>query len=130
MPLMTKEQARQLNALQLAFIGDTVCDLIARTHLMYSGLPVKSMHGRAAGVVNARAQAQQLDAVAHLLDETENAIVQRARNAHPDHSIPRNATREEYLKATAFEAVMGYLYLTGQMLRAQKLFSLSRIEKE
>ena len=129
MPLMSKEQAGQLNALQLAFIGDTVCDLIARTNLMFSGLPVKEMHAGATRMVNARAQAAQLEAIQHLLDAEENAIIQRARNAHPGHSIPQAASREEYLKATGFEALMGYLYLTGQMVRAQKLFELSRIKE-
>ena len=129
MPLMSKEQAGQLNALQLAFIGDTVCDLIARTNLMFSGLPVKEMHAGATRMVNARAQAAQLEDIQHLLDAEENAIIQRARNAHPGHSIPQAASREEYLKATGFEALMGYLYLTGQMVRAQKLFELSRIKE-
>jgi len=118
-----------MSALQLAFIGDTVCDLLARTELMFSGLPVREMHGRASGMVNARAQAVQLDAVYHLLDEEEREIVQRARNAHPGHSLPPAASREEYMKATGFEAVMGFLYLTGQMLRAQKLFKLSRMKE-
>jgi len=127
MPLMTLSQAYRLPALQLAFMGDTVCDLMARTGLMFTDQPVKSMHAAAAQRVNARAQAAQLDAIAHLLDNKETDIVQRARNSHPGHSIPQAATREEYLKATAFEALMGYLYLTGQMLRAQKLFELSRL---
>ena len=127
MPLMTNERAYRLPALQLAFIGDTVCDLLARTGLMFTDYPIKEMHAKASGIVNARAQARQLDCIMHLLDETENDIVSRARNAHVGHTIPAAATREEYLKATAFEAVMGYLYLTGQMLRAQKLFELSNL---
>lgn len=129
MPLMNKEQAYRLPALQLAFIGDTVCDLIARTELMFSDYPIREMHAHATRVVNARAQAAQLDAVVHLLDEDEADVVARARNAHVGHTIPQAATREEYLKATAFEALMGYLYLTGQMLRAQKLFELSNIKE-
>ena len=60
MPLMTKQKARQLNGLQLAYMGDTVCDLIARTQTMFSGKPVKEMHADATARVNARAQAEQM----------------------------------------------------------------------
>ena len=127
--LMSKQQAYGLPALQLAFIGDTVCDLLARTELMFTDLPVREMHRSASSVVNARAQAEQLGRIRHLLDEDESEIVLRARNAHPGHTMPQAATREEYMAATGFEALMGYLYLTGQMLRAQKLFQLSKLKE-
>ena len=55
MPLMTQQQARQLSALQLAFMGDTVCDLLTRSELMFTTLPVKQMHQNATQIVNARA---------------------------------------------------------------------------
>lgn len=129
MPLMDKQAAYQLPALQLAFIGDTVCDLLVRTELVLSPGVVREMHTRAAATVNARFQAGQLDRIAHLLEAEEIDIVRRARNAHPGHSIPQAATREEYMKATAFEALMGYLYLTGDMRRAQRLYHLSRIKE-
>ena len=127
--LMDKPRAYRLPALQLAFIGDTVCDLLTRTELMFTSRPVGEMHARAASVVNARAQAAQLDRIAHLLGDEEREIVLRARNAHPGHNIPQAASREQYMKATAFEALMGYLYLTGQMRRAQELYHLSRIKE-
>lgn len=127
MPLMTKQQAYRLPALQLAFIGDTVCDLMTRTDLMFSCQPVKELHHRAAQVVNARAQAEQLARVERLLSEDERDIVLRARNAHPGHTLPHSASREQYMMATALEALMGYLYLTGQMRRAQTLYRLGNI---
>ena len=89
-------------------------------------LPVKQMHQSATQIVNARAQAAQLQAVRHLLTQEELDIVQRARNAHIGHHAPQTATPEEYLTATGFEALMGYLFLTGQMNRAQMLFRLGR----
>ena len=70
---------------------------------------------------------QQLQAVRHLLTQEELDIVQRARNAHIGHHAPQSATPEEYLTATGFEALMGYLFLTGQMNRAQMLFRLGRV---
>lgn len=127
MPLMTRQQARQLSALQLAFMGDTVCDLLTRSELMFTTLPVKQMHQSATQIVNARAQAAQLQAVRHLLTQEELDIVQRARNAHIGHHAPQSATPEEYLMATGFEALMGYLFLTGQISRAQMLYRLGRV---
>lgn len=129
MPLMTKTAAKQLNALQLAYMGDTVFDLLARTDLMFSDLHVKEMHAKVTQIVNAKAQANALNAVRHLLDEDERDIVRRARNVHLGHNIPHAASREEYMDATGFEALMGYLYLTGQMHRAQMLYKLSLIKE-
>ena len=129
MPLMTKTAAKQLNALQLAYMGDTVFDLLARTDLMFSDLHVKEMHAKVTQIVNAKAQANALNAVRHLLDEDERDIVRRARNVHLGHNIPHAASREEYMDATGFEALMGYLYLTGQMYRAQMLYKLSLIKE-
>lgn len=129
MPLMTKQAARQLSALQLAYMGDAIFDLLTRTELMFTDLHVKEMHAHATMVVNARAQARGLHQVRHLLDEEEIDIVRRARNAHLGHNIPHAASREEYLDATGYEALMGYLYLTGQMKRAQMLYKLSLIKE-
>ena len=129
MALMTRQQAYRLPALKLAFVGDTVCDLLIRTELMFRDDPVRETHRSATQVVNARAQASQLDAVDHLLNTDERDVVQRARNAHPAHSLPQAASREEYMKATAFKALMGYLYLSGQMRRAQTLFQLGRVKE-
>jgi len=129
MPLMTKAAAKRLNALQLAYMGDTVFDLLARTDLMFTDLHVKEMHGKVTQIVNAKAQANALNAIRYLLDEDECDIVRRARNVHLGHNIPHAASREEYLDATGFEALMGYLYLTGQMHRAQMLYKLSLIKE-
>ena len=129
MALMTKTAAKRLNALQLAYMGDTVFDLLARTDLMFTDLHVKEMHGKVTQIVNAKSQARALNAVRHLLDEDECDIIRRARNVHLGHNIPHAASREEYLDATCFEALMGYLYLTGQMHRAQMLYKLSLIKE-
>ena len=129
MPLMNREQALRLPALKLAFVGDTVCDLMVRTQQCFSSVPVREMHKEASSLVNAGAQAKQLDAIMHLLDEEEKQLVQRARNVRLHHTVPPAFTKEEYLKATAYEALMGYLFLTGRMHRAQKLFSLGCVKE-
>ena len=129
MPLMNKEQALRLPALKLAFVGDTVCDLMVRTQQCFSSVPVREMHKEASSLVNAGAQAKQLDSIMHLLDDEEQQLVQRARNVHLHHTVPQAFSKEEYLKATAYEALMGYLFLTGQMNRAQRLFSLGCVKE-
>jgi len=100
-----------------------------RTQQCFTAVPVRIMHKEASSLVNAGAQARQLDSIMHLLDEDEHELVQRARNVRLHHTVPPAFTKEEYLKATAFEALMGYLFLTGQMFRAQKLFSLGCIKE-
>ena len=84
MPLMTKEAARRLSALQLAFMGDTVCDLLTRTNLMFRDIKVKDMHVCATQVVNARAQAAALQSVRHLLDEDEADELERTWSQYPN----------------------------------------------
>ncbi|MBO4378547.1 MAG: ribonuclease III [Clostridia bacterium] len=126
---MNKEQALRLPALKLAFVGDTVCDLMVRTEQCFSSVPVREMHKEASSLVNAGAQAKQLDSIMHLLNEEEQQLVQRARNVRLHHTVPPAFSKEEYLKATAYEALMGYLFLTGQMHRAQKLFSLGCVKE-
>lgn len=129
-PLMTAAQARMLSALQLAFMGDTICDLLTRSRLMQTDSRVQLMHSKAAGIVNARAQARQLAKIMPLLEEEELQLVKRARNAHPGHTVPRGASREEYMLATAYEALLGYLYLTGNMNRAAFLYDCANKETE
>lgn len=124
MALMTEQRASLMSPLQLAFMGDSVCDMIARTELMFTDYRVKDMHAQKVARVNAKAQAKQLDAIMHMLTEAELAIVKRARNTRLSHTIPQAASREEYLKATGFEALIGYLYLIGQIDRARELFDL------
>ena len=104
MPLMTKQKARQLNGLQLAYMGDTVCDLIARTQTMFSGKPVKEMHADATARVNARAQAEQLRRIQHLLEEDERTLMIwriMLPEEHTGHGYGRAAVEEVIRRAKA-----------------------------
>ena len=56
-----------------------------------------------------------------LLSEEEAAVVRRGRNAHPHHSAPKSASAGEYAGATGLEALLGYLYVTGQGERLKEL---------
>ena len=126
---MTEETARLLSPLQLAYIGDTVWDLLIRTRLLYRGRNLRHMHQEAVTHVNAAAQAQALRKVEALTTEAENDILRRGRNAHARHPVPKNQNPADYAAATALEALIGYLYVTGQEERLLQLFDISQQEE-
>lgn len=120
-PRLSKEQARLLSPLQLAYVGDSVHALLVRTQLVQRNLPVKGMHLASNQAVSAVSQAKRLAALASCLTEEEWDIVKRGRNAHPHHGAPKSATSGEYAGATGLEAFLGYLYLTGDTERILEL---------
>lgn len=126
---MTEEAARLLNPLQLAFIGDTVWDLLVRTRLVYRGRNLRHLHQDAVARVNAAAQARALKRLEGVTTEAESDILRRGRNAHARHPVPKNQDPADYASATALEALVGYLYLTGQEERLLFLFDLSQQEE-
>lgn len=105
---------RMLNPLVLAYIGDTIYDLFVRTFLIHRyDTSVHQLHIKSISYVQASSQAAILDSISSLLTEEENYIVKRGRNARSG-TIPKNADIAEYHRATGFEALLGYLFLTGQ----------------
>ena len=122
---MAPEKARLLNPLQLAYLGDSVWDLLVRSRLLYAGRNVHNMHRAATGSVNAGAQAQALERMTPLLSPEEAEIARRGRNAHARHPAPRNQNPADYQAATALEALVGFLYVTGQEERLLELFQRS-----
>lgn len=127
---MMEETARLLNPLRLAHLGDTVWELLIRSRLVYAGMNVRHMHQSAIAGVNAAAQAQALHRIEQLLTPEESAIVLRGRNAHSRHPVPKHQAAADYQAATALEALMGYLYLTGQEERLMLLFQTTQQEAE
>ena len=125
---MEISRARLLNSLQLAHVGDTVWDLLVRTRLIYQGRNVRNMHKDAIACVNAGAQARAMERILPVLTEEEADVARRGRNAHPHHGAPKNQAVIDYHQATALEALVGYLYLTGQEERLLELFRLSQEE--
>lgn len=125
---MAPEKARLLNPLQLAYLGDSVWDLLIRSRLLYAGRNVHNMHRAATGSVNAGAQAQALERMTPLLSPEEVEITRRGRNAHARHPAPRNQNPADYQAATALEALVGFLYVTGQEERLLELFQRSQEE--
>lgn len=120
---ISEQQVRNYNALQLAFIGDAVYNLVMRMAALQEGTGMRLMHLRTTSKVNAVAQAKALRLIEGLLDEEELAIVRRGKNAHPRHQAPRSATCAQYSASTGFEALLGYHYLTGNHNRLDQLFA-------
>lgn len=113
---------RGMGALDLAFVGDGVFDLLAREYLLQGGgCPVKKLHQRKAKWVCCQAQAQALKELWENLSPEEQAVALRGRNAHVGH-VPKNADVADYHGATALEALFGWLYLNGKVERVRELF--------
>lgn len=110
-------------SLELAYLGDTVYDLYVRSHLVAEGGRVGALHRRAIRLVCAHAQSEALGRVQDRLSEEEAAVARRARNAQQ--SPPKHADAAEYHRATALEAVVGYLYATGQLERMREILEVA-----
>ncbi len=120
-PQLPARDFRQAPALVLAYVGDTVYDLYVRTLLVHkSDAAAHGLHVQSAGLVCANAQAQAYRRIEHMLSPEEEGVYRRGRNAHMG-SIPKNASIMDYRIASGLEALLGYLYLTGQDQRLQEL---------
>ena len=112
-------QGQLPGSLELAYVGDTLWDLMVRTRLVRQGGTMKTLHCAAVARVCAHAQSDALGRIESLLTEDEAGVVRRARNAKQ--SPTKNADPHDYHRATALEALIGYLYLTGQTARMDEL---------
>lgn len=111
-----------ISNLGLAHLGDAVFELMVRSWLCLRGkATAKGLHRAAVRYVAAPAQAAAVEKISPLLTPEEADVFRRGRNASP-HSIPQNASREEYQTATALEALFGWLYLNGRNDRLNELF--------
>ena len=118
----------QYSPLTLAYIGDAVYDLIVRTMLVKrANMQTAKLHRDASSIVNAGAQADLLEKLLPLLTEEEAGVCRRAQNAKPGHAA-KNASREDYMEATALEALVGYLYLQGRYERLTQLIYTGLLE--
>ncbi len=107
--------------LTLAYIGDSIYDLIIRTLVVESGnAPVNKLHKQVTRQVQATAQAELFHKIEGQLTEEELAVYKRGRNAKSFTSA-KNAGIVEYRTATGLEALIGYLYLTDQISRILEL---------
>ena len=114
-------------SLELAYLGDTLYDLYVREHLVARGGRVRALHREAIALVCAHAQSQALERIADALTDEERDVVRRARNARQ--TPPRNADIGQYHRATALEALVGYLYVTGRGARMNEILTAALPEE-
>ena len=115
---------RTYSPLTLAYIGDAVYDLIIRTVVVQKGnTSANKLHKQTIEYVKAPAQAGLIEAIMEDLTEEEAGIYRRGKNAKP-YTMAKNATMNEYKKATGFEALVGYLYLTDKVDRILELIQI------
>ncbi len=119
-----------LSPLTLAFVGDTVFDLLVRSELVCeANRPVNALHKAASTRVCASAQAAAIAKILPFLTEDEEAVFKRGRNAHTG-GIPKNQSSADYHYATGLECLFGWLYLKGETERINELYSVIRIDGE
>ena len=116
----TKDEARQLNPLQLALIGDGVYEVFVRNYILSNNtsLSANKIHVKAIGYVKAKSQSDVMHVIEEKLTEEESVIFKRGRNAKSA-TVPKNAEVRDYRMATGFEALVGYLYLVGNKERLE-----------
>ena len=112
---------KNYNSIALAFMGDAIYERFIRERILRSGKTgADKMHRAAVRYVKAAAQELSLREMLDVLTEDEQVVVHRARN-HKITSKPKNADPLTYKMATAFEALLGYLYLSGRTERLAEL---------
>ncbi|MBE5902355.1 MAG: ribonuclease III [Lachnospiraceae bacterium] len=115
---------RSYSPLTLAYIGDGIFDLIIRSIVVGKGnTRASELHKRTSNVVKAASQSDMIEKLLPHLTEEEEAVYKRGRNAKSP-TMAKNATMAEYRRATGFEALMGFLYLTDQMGRLVELVKI------
>lgn len=108
-----------LSPRHLAYLGDAVYELHVRKALLTEEIPVEQLHRAKVAKVKASAQAAALRELMPSLSAAEADVVRRARNLKT--AIPRNVTVSDYRYATAFEALIGFLYLNEQHERLETI---------
>ena len=120
-----EKEVNLMSPLTWAYIGDCVYELYVRTKLVSTTrMKPHELHIKAIKYVKAKAQAETLKKIDEELTEKEKEIVRRGRNAE-NHHLPKNANVQEYMYSTAFEALIGYLYLTKQNIRLKEILQKS-----
>ena len=119
------EEVKFVQPLVLAMIGDSVQTLFVRSFIAKTfGVKVNKMNKLVSSVVSAGAQFLTFKKIEEKLTEEETDIARRARNSHI-HTKAKNFSYNEYIHATALEALLGYLYLTKQHERLNEFLNIS-----
>lgn len=120
----TQEEINLMSPLTWAYVGDCVYELFIRTYFVETtNLKPHRLHIESIKYVKAQAQAQILEKLQEYLTEEEKDIVRRGRNTQ-NHHVPKNADINDYMYSTAFEALIGYLYLTKKDERVREILNI------
>lgn len=120
------EEINMLSPLTWAYVGDCIYELFIRTNLVNkTKLKPHKLHIETIKYVKAKAQADILKSIEKDLTEKEQEIVRRARNAE-NHHLPKNADPADYMYSTAFEGLIGYLFLTKQDERLKEILMMCK----
>ncbi|MCX4303319.1 MAG: Mini-ribonuclease 3 [Clostridia bacterium] len=118
------EDVNMLSPLVWAYIGDSVYELFIRTNLVNtSNAKPHKLHIESIKYVKAKAQADILEKIYDVLTDKEKDIVRRGRNTE-NHHVAKNSNIADYAKSTAFEALIGYLYLSYQDERLSEILEM------
>ena len=113
-----------LSPLTWAYVGDAIYELYVRTNLVNNTkLKPHKLHIESIKYVKAKAQADILKRIEEHLTDEEKDIVRRARNAE-NHHLPKNADPADYMYSTAFEGLIGFLYLTKKDERLKEILKM------
>ena len=129
-PTLPRDRLLEISSIGLAHMGDAVFELLVRSWLCaHGGATGRGMHRAAVRLVCAESQAEKAERIKPLLTEDEKAVFRRGRNAQV-HTVPHHASRAQYGEATALEALLGWLYLRGELERIEALFQEMMKEEE
>jgi ribonuclease-3 family protein len=127
---LPNKNIRSYSPLALAYIGDAVYDLLIRTEVVAKGnCQVNKYHKQVSSIVKAQSQAELVHVLLDELTEEEQDVYRRGRNAN-SYTKAKNASMGNYHRATGFEALIGYLYLTEQYSRITDLLRIGRRKLE
>ena len=121
--MQSSHEVRQLNVLALAYMGDAVLEQRIREHLILAGrAKPHTLHKEATQYVSAKAQSNIVHRMIdeNFLTEEEQAVFRRGRNAKSG-SVPKNTDVRTYRNSSGFEAVLGYLFLSKELDRANEI---------
>ena len=123
---ISEKEALTMNALTLAYVGDAVHTMYVREKLVRDGdKKIDVLHSLCSDKVKAATQARLAESLFDTMTEEEQSVYLRGRNSSTHHRA-KNQTGSDYRKATGFEAVLGYLYLTGQGERLNYILKLQQ----
>jgi len=114
---------QEINPIVLAYLGDVVFSMYIRLRLLPTSKQVRVIHDLGSKMVSAKCQCKAMEGIEEELNDQEQIIVRRGRNAKS--TVPKSASVHEYRMATAYEALLGYLFLEDREARLEEILDKS-----